>query len=127
MARILVVDDEPDILLLHRLNLESAGHEVLLAADGIKALDRIDADRPDAVVLDVMMPALDGWGVLDALRARPDAPPVLVVSAKSAQDDIDRAIASGAAAYLAKPFEADTLIAAVASLLKFERPDFDRP
>src|SRR6478672_8106607 len=100
MARILVVDDEPDILLLHRLNLESAGHEVLLAADGVKALARIDPDHPDVVVLDVMMPALDGWGVLDALQARPSPPPVLVVSAKSAQEDIDRALAYGAAAYL---------------------------
>jgi CheY-like chemotaxis protein len=117
MARILVVDDEPDILLLHRLNLESAGHEVLLAADGIKALDRVEADRPDVIVLDVMMPALDGWGVLDRLMGQPAAPPVLVVSAKSAQEDVDRAIACGAAAYLAKPFEADTLIAAVESLL----------
>src|SRR5438876_12443877 len=88
MARILVVDDEPDILLLHRLNLEGAGHEVLLAADGMKALERIDADMPDCVVLDVMMPVLDGWGVLEALQAREAAPPVLVVSAKSATADI---------------------------------------
>ena len=82
MAR-LVVDDEPDILLLHRLNLEAAGHEVLLAADGMRALERIAADKPDAVVLDVMMPVLDGWGVLDRLATMPMPPPVLVVSAKS--------------------------------------------
>ncbi|MEO7555892.1 MAG: response regulator [Acidimicrobiales bacterium] len=113
----LVVDDEPDILLLHRLNLERAGYQVVLAADGVKALERIDADRPDVVVLDVMMPALDGWGVLDRLRAHPAPPPVVVVSAKSAQEDIDRAMTAGAAAYLAKPFDSDRLVAIVASLL----------
>jgi two-component system alkaline phosphatase synthesis response regulator PhoP len=117
MARVLVVDDEPDILLLHRLNLEAVGFEVLLAADGVMALTRIDNDLPDLVVLDVMMPALDGWGVLEALRERDAAPPVLVVSAKSAQQDIDRALEAGAAGYLTKPFEADKLIASVRALL----------
>ena len=117
MALILVVDDEPDILLLHRLNLEAAGHQVLLAADGSKALQRIADDAPDLVVLDVMMPVLDGWGVLDELRLQPEPPPVLVVSAKSSQEDIDRAISSGAVAYLAKPFNADQLLGLVARLL----------
>jgi two-component system alkaline phosphatase synthesis response regulator PhoP len=118
MARILVVDDEPDILLLHRLNLEGAGHDVLLAADGMKALERIDNDRPDVVVLDVMMPVLDGWGVLDALRDRASAPPVLVVSAKTAESDIDHARSLGAAAYLAKPFNAQALVDAVNDLVR---------
>src|SRR4051795_9068053 len=117
MARILVVDDEPDILLLHRLNLEGAGHEVLLAADGMKALERIDRDHPDCVVLDVMMPVLDGWGVLEALQERHDAPPVLVVSAKSAAADIEHALAMGAKGYLAKPFNATTLLEEVAKLV----------
>ena len=117
MARILVVDDEPDILLLHRLNLEGAGHEVLLAADGMKALQRIDEDAPDCVVLDVMMPVLDGWGVLEALRSRDTAPPVLVVSAKSASTDIEHALSMGAAGYLAKPFNSLTLLDEVAKLV----------
>jgi DNA-binding response OmpR family regulator len=117
MARILVVDDEPDILLLHRLNLEGAGHEVLLAADGMKALERITADRPDCVVLDVMMPVLDGWGVLEALQAQGDPPPVLVVSAKSAAADIEHALSMGAKGYLAKPFNAHTLLDEVEKLI----------
>ena len=114
---ILVVDDEPDILLLHRLNLESAGHRVVLAADGMRALQRIAEDKPDLVVLDVMMPVLDGWGVLDELQAQPDAPPVLIVSAKSGPEDIERAMSSGAAAYLTKPFNADVFLTAVNNLL----------
>jgi DNA-binding response OmpR family regulator len=117
MARILVVDDEPDILLLHRLNLEGAGHEVLLAADGIKALERIDVDSPDIVVLDVMMPVLDGWGVLEALQGRTDRPPVLVVSAKSAPADVEHALAMGAAGYLPKPFNSQDLLGQVDMLL----------
>jgi two-component system alkaline phosphatase synthesis response regulator PhoP len=117
MARILVVDDEPDILLLHRLNLEGAGHEVLLAADGMKALERISEDAPDAVVLDVMMPVLDGWGVLEALNEQPTPPPVLVVSAKSAAADIEHAMSLGAKGYLAKPFNAQTLLEEVARLV----------
>jgi DNA-binding response OmpR family regulator len=117
MARILVVDDEPDILLLHRLNLEAAGHEVLLAADGMKALERIDIDRPDCVVLDVMMPVLDGWGVLEALHGRLDAPPVLVVSAKSSPADVEHAMSIGARGYLAKPFNAQTLLDQVRTLV----------
>ena len=122
MARILVVDDEPDILLLHRLNLQDAGHEVLLAADGMKALERIGTDRPDCVVLDVMMPVLDGWGVLEALQERNDPPPVLVVSAKSADADIEHAMSLGAKGYLAKPFNAAMLLAEVAKLIGFVNP-----
>src|SRR3954451_21956391 len=117
MARILVVDDEPDILLLHRLNLEGAGHEVLLAADGMKGLERIDEDRPDCVVLDVMMPVLDGWGVLEALQSRTTAPPVLVVSAKSAMADVDLAMSMGAQGYLAKPFNSQVLLDEVRRLV----------
>jgi DNA-binding response OmpR family regulator len=117
MARILVVDDEPDILLLHRLNLEAAGHEVLLAADGMKALERIDTDRPDCVVLDVMMPVLDGWGVLEALQERVNAPPVLVVSAKTSRADIEHALSIGAKGYLAKPINAQMLLDEVRSLV----------
>src|SRR3954469_25493097 len=117
MARILVVDDEPDISLLHRLNLEGPGREGRLAADGMTALERIDRDHPDCVVLDVMMPVLDGWGVLEALQERHDAPPVLVVSDKSADVDIDHAVAMGAKGYLSKPFNAQALLDEVARLL----------
>lgn len=117
MGTVLVVDDEPDILLLHRLNLEAAGHRVVLAADGITALDRIADERPDAVVLDVMMPALDGWGVLERLRVHDTPPPVLVVSAKSAPTDVQRAKDLGAADYLAKPYDPEELLRRVAALL----------
>ena len=66
----LIVDDEPDILLMLRINLEADGHETFLAADGERALERVDADAPDIVLLDVMMPVMDGWGVLETLTKR---------------------------------------------------------
>jgi DNA-binding response OmpR family regulator len=123
VARVLIVDDEPDILLLQRLNLEGAGFDVVMAADGQRALERIDSDEPDAVVLDVMMPVLDGWGVLERLQDRDGAPPVIVVSAKTASADIVHALRLGALDYLPKPFDSDELVHAVSRLLDSSRPE----
>jgi DNA-binding response OmpR family regulator len=111
MGRILVVDDEPDILLLLRMNLEAEGHDVLLAADGEMALARIAEHKPDLVLLDVMMPLLDGWGVLQALQGQDRA--VVMVSAKADPRDAQRALELGALDYLTKPFDLDRLLAVV--------------
>ncbi|MHB8670881.1 MAG: response regulator transcription factor [Acidimicrobiales bacterium] len=116
-GRVLVVDDEPDILLLVRVILEAAGYEALLAADGEQALQRIAEDSPDLVLLDVMMPVMDGWGVLRALRQRPSAPPVVVVSVRSGQRDVELATELGAAAYVTKPFDSHELVALVGRVL----------
>ena len=104
MTRVLIVDDEPDILLMLRVNLEADGFETALAADGETALRRIEEERFDLVLLDVMMPVMDGWGVLQGLSSDPGAPRVIVVSAKSADRDIARALQAGAADYVTKPF-----------------------
>ena len=113
MAHVLVVDDEPDILLLMRINLEGRGHRVTLAADGEMALQRVLADPPDLVVLDVMMPVLDGWGVLEALGRKGLEIPVVVVSAKQDRSDSRKALELGADQHLAKPFELEALVRAV--------------
>jgi DNA-binding response OmpR family regulator len=104
VTRVLIVDDEPDILLMLRVNLEADGFETALAADGETALRRIEEERFDLVLLDVMMPVMDGWGVLRGLSADPGAPRVIVVSAKSADRDVARALQAGAADYVTKPF-----------------------
>jgi two-component system, OmpR family, KDP operon response regulator KdpE len=104
VTRVLIVDDEPDILLMLRVNLEADGFETALAADGETALRRIEDERFDLVLLDVMMPVMDGWGVLQGLSGDPEAPRVIVVSAKSADRDIARALTHGAADYVTKPF-----------------------
>jgi DNA-binding response OmpR family regulator len=110
MKKVLIVDDEPDVLLLLRVNLEAAGYETVLAADGETALSRIDDSNPDVVLLDIMMPVMDGWGVLRVLSDRDSAPRVVVVSAKSSDRDVVRALTSGALAYITKPFDPDALI-----------------
>ena len=101
---VLIVDDEPDILLRLRLTLEAEGFTTALAADGEVALDRLRRERFDVMLLDVMMPVLDGWAVLEQLADVPDKPAVIVVSAKTAAADIARARQLGAADYVTKPF-----------------------
>ena len=118
MSKILIVDDEPDVLLLLRVNLEAAGYETVLAADGEMALRRIDEADPALVLLDIMMPVMDGLGVLRALEERSTAPRVVVVSAKSSDRDVVRALTSGALAYIKKPFDPDDLLRVVGHVLE---------
>jgi DNA-binding response OmpR family regulator len=119
MARVLVVDDEPDVLLLCRLNLEQRGHEVLEALNGDVALELARANAPDLVVLDLMLPGIDGYQVLQALRAEEttSTTPVLVLTAKSLQADRERSRQLGAAAFLTKPFLPDELCEMVDEML----------
>ena len=111
---ILVVDDERAIRELLVRVLTINGYEVEGAADGFEALERLSARRPDLVLLDLMMPVLDGWSVLDRLRQHADPPPVIVVSAYL---DRGRAVAAGASGYLEKPFRSAELIEACRRVL----------
>lgn len=115
--RVLIVDDEPDVLLTLRVILEASGFEPSLAADGETALRRIDVEHPDVVLLDIMMPVLDGWFVLAELAGRPKRPRVIVCSAKSADVDKVRARDLGADAYVVKPWDPENLIATIRSVL----------
>ncbi len=110
MSKVLIVDDEPDLLLMLRVSLEAVGFETGLAADGDEALRRMKGEKFDVVLLDVMMPVLDGWSVLGALKDDDAAPPVLVVTAKNTQADRDKAYALGATDYIVKPFDLDMLV-----------------
>jgi DNA-binding response OmpR family regulator len=115
--RILVVDDEEDVQILIRRILVDAGYEVDSAGDGEAALERIEERRPDLVVLDLMMPGLDGWGVLQSLRKRPDPPPVVVVTALADYQAFTRGVREGAAAYVCKPFHFAELVATCQKVL----------
>lgn len=115
---VLIVDDEPDVLVLLRVDLEAEGFETALAADGEVALRRIDEERPDLVLLDIMMPLLDGWSVLAELATRPHGPKVVVLSAKTSPRDLARARQLGAAAYVTKPFETDELVRTLRAVLR---------
>lgn len=111
MARILVVDDDPAIRQLLTDVLEMDGYEVSVAVDGLAAVREIEASSPDFVILDVMMPGLDGFGVLSTIRTQPGEPvPVLMLTAAAESDASSRAWASGVDYYLAKPFTADAVL-----------------
>ena len=114
----LLVDDDPGILLSVRRALEFEGYTVPTASDGIAALAAVAADRPDAVVLDVTMPRLDGLSVCRALRARGDRTPVLVLTARHAVADRVAGLDAGADDYLVKPFALEELLARVRALLR---------
>ncbi len=113
MARVLVIDDELDVLLLCRVNLEHAGHDVLEAHDGELGLELARTERPDAIVLDVMLPRRDGFDVLaDLVSEHPDTP-VLLLTAKTLWEDQIRGWRAGAADYITKPFSPANLTEAV--------------
>ena len=118
MARILVVDDEPDILLFVRICLNAAGHKTVLAADGERALEQLQRESVDLVLLDVCMPVMDGWSVLEAINARDDqSTRVVVMSGRPAPGDLRRAFELGAADYVRKPFLPQQLLDAVNTVL----------
>jgi len=115
--KILIVDDDPDILLFLRIDLEAEGYATVLASDGDTALKRVEEEHPDLVLLDVMMPVLDGWAALEAIGSLSGAPKVIVLSAKSSERDFARARDLGAHRYVTKPFEIKDLMAAIRSTL----------
>ncbi len=121
MANVLVVDDEPDIALFVEVNLELAGHQVTTVEDGEAAVAAVDRQRPDAVILDVMMPRLDGWGVLEHLKGHPDEAvrtiPVVMLTALDTDEDEARGGIEGAVRYLTKPISPDDLLAALHDVL----------
>jgi DNA-binding response OmpR family regulator len=112
MTRVLVIDDEPDVLLLCRLNLEHAGHEVLQALSGELGLALAREQHPDVVILDLMMPMMDGYAVLAALKEdeRTRDVPVVVLTAKVRLEDRIRSWQDGASEFVTKPFQPELLL-----------------
>ena len=120
--RALIVEDDPDLLVVLRVNLQAAGFDISLAADGRTALARIEAEHPDVVLLDVMLPGMDGWSVLAQLRERDDRAAVIVCSAKRNAADLERAEELGAVAYLVKPFDIDRVVEAATQAVAVRDP-----
>jgi DNA-binding response OmpR family regulator len=111
-GRVLVVDDEEGIRVLCRVNLELGGFEVLEAADGVEAMEKARAEHPDLVFLDLMMPRMDGWQVLEELKSEPSTAniPVVVLTARTGEEDQMRGWGEGILEYLAKPFNPQRLV-----------------
>ncbi|UCC67718.1 MAG: response regulator [Armatimonadota bacterium] len=117
--KVLAVDDERHIVRLIQVNLERAGYQVATAFDGPEALKKVEAERPDLIVLDVMMPKMDGFEVLKRLQANPETReiPVVMLTAKAQDADVFRGWSSGVSAYLTKPFNPLELITFVKRIL----------
>jgi two-component system KDP operon response regulator KdpE len=114
---IFVVDDEPAIVRLVRTELQSAGYAVITAANGEDALARLDDERPDLIVLDLMMPGIDGFETLRRIRAESQVP-VIMLTARAGDADKLRGLQGGADDYLTKPFNPEELSARIAAVLR---------
>ena len=114
---VLVVEDDRNIAELLQMYLEKEGYAVTIAADGGQGLSKFRAIKPDVVLLDVMMPVMDGWSVCKAIRADGDTP-VIMLTAKSETDDKVTGLRSGADDYITKPFEMKEVLARIEAVLR---------
>ena len=118
-VRLLLVDDEPDLVQMVSVRLKAAGYEVSTAYDGQEALDKVKQAWPDLMILDLMLPKLDGYKVCRLLKfdERTKSIPILIFTARAQVEDVTLATECGADAYLTKPFEAKALLGKIQELL----------
>jgi CheY-like chemotaxis protein len=131
-GRILVVDDEASIRLICRVNLDASGFDVLEAEDGETALSMARSERPDLILLDVMLPGIDGWEVAEELSGTDETRdiPIVFITARSTAPDELRGHAAGGVAYIAKPFDprllSETVTTVVQRIRRGERDQLRR-
>ena len=118
--KILVVDDEAELVDLVKIRLEAAGYDVVKAYDGQEGLEKAKSEKPDLILLDIMMPKMDGYKVCGLLKmdARFKKIPVILFSAKAQKEDEQIAKEVGADLYVTKPFEATVLLSKIQDLIK---------
>jgi DNA-binding response OmpR family regulator len=128
LGRVLVVDDEPHIRELCRVNLELQSFEVLEAGDGETAVELARREQPDLVLLDLMLPVVDGWETLRRLREDESTAhiPVMVLSARTSEEDLARGAGAGVVEYVGKPFNPRVLMDRVRQLLVTDQTDAGR-
>ncbi len=120
---VLIVEDDPQILELLKTYFETKGYQVSTATDGVDALERFRGLTPDLILLDIGLPRLDGWGVLEALRATNRTVPVVVLTAHDDSEDVVKGLSLGADDYLRKPFQVRELEARIQAILRrMEKP-----
>ncbi len=123
MAKIMVVDDDYDIVKLVSKLLRTEGHEVIPAYGGKEALQKLEAERPDLITLDIMMPQVDGFDVLQSIRANKEFSgiPVIIVSVRKDETDVVKGLELGANDYFTKPYNRVILLAKIRSVLRFKK------
>jgi DNA-binding response OmpR family regulator len=120
MPKILVVDDEVHILKIIDYKLRTAGYTVITAADGVEGVEKARAEQPDLILLDVMMPRMDGFQTLEALKqdSATKAIPVFMLTVRGKEMDRLRGLQMGVAAYITKPFSPNALLARIEEALR---------
>lgn len=124
MAKVLVVDDEPNIVLSLEFLMEQAGFEVVTAEDGEQALARVDDSQPDLLLLDISLPGISGFDVLERLRSEAATAqlPIIMLTAHGRDVEREKGMALGADDYITKPFSTQSLVEKVKALLIEEQP-----
>ncbi|MCO7245111.1 response regulator [Halomonas sp. Mc5H-6] len=124
MARVLVVDDEPNILISLEFLMQQGGFEVLTAEDGEQALAHVQQSKPDLILLDISLPGISGFDVLEQLRQAPDtaALPIIMLTAHGREVEREKGMALGADDYITKPFSTQALVEKVNALLTGNTP-----
>ena len=119
MKKILIVDDEPNIVMTLEYTFKKSNYEVFIARDGQEALDILKTNFPDVIILDIMMPMVDGFTTLEQIRkdANLQHTKVMFLSAKNKESDIEKGLALGADAYMTKPFSIKKVVEKVEELL----------
>lgn len=117
MGKILVADDEESLRELIRFSLSADGHDIKTAEDGKKALEMAGREKFDAIILDVMMPQMDGYHVASEISQDPGSPPILLLTSRDFSQDEAAVKGSGATAFLSKPFEIPELLEVVKRLI----------
>jgi CheY-like chemotaxis protein len=117
-SSVLVVDDEPQVVWMLKFSLEAEGYQTYSARDGRSALEELRLHHPQLMLLDIMMPVMDGWSVLKEIQDLPveDRPRVIVVSARASLRDRAKAVELGADAFVSKPFNVDDLLSVLHAL-----------
>lgn len=119
MKKILIVDDEPNIVMTLEYTFKKSNYEVFIARDGQEALDILKTNFPDVIILDIMMPMVDGFATLEQIRKDDNLhhTKVMFLSAKNKESDVEKGLALGADAYLTKPFSIKKVVEKVEELL----------
>lgn len=127
MDKILIADDDPIIIKLLQVNLEMEGYAVITAEDGLDAVEKARIEKPDLIILDLMMPRMDGWTAQETLHKDPslNATPVIFLSARAQQADLKRGYEAGVAEYVTKPFDPVDLLDIIERVLagNYQRRD----